>query len=72
MRSVMLEIHTIPYHTIHTIGMWFKKVEEINKMEDLILTARHQHEQNTKTWAIWNVLVFSDEGRALFERDSPD
>lgn len=52
-----------------SIGLWFKKVEEIKKMEDLILTKRHQRERYAKTWSAWDVFVFSDEGRFLFEGD---
>lgn len=35
-----------------TRGLWLQKVEEINKMEGLILSAWHQHERYTKTWTL--------------------
>lgn len=50
-----------------TISLWLRRVEDIEKMEALILTACHQNEQFTKTWSIWNMFIFSDEGRALLE-----
>lgn len=48
-----------------TIGCWIKKVEEINKMKDLILTAQPKQEKYSKTWRLWNILFFSDKGKAL-------
>lgn len=38
----------------------------VNMMEDLILTEQHKHDKYTKTWGLWNLLVNSDEGKALF------
>lgn len=55
-----------------TVGMWLNKVEDIRKMEDLVLTARHQNEQYTKTWSMCLMFIFSDEGRTLLEGDALD
>lgn len=49
-----------------TISCWLHKVEEINKMEDLILTVQHKCEKYSKLWRLWNMFVLSEEGAALF------
>lgn len=41
------------------VTLW--KVEEINRMEDLILTAQHKRKKYNNTWGLWNLFVFSDE-----------
>ena len=48
-----------------TIGCWLRKVEEMKNIEDLILTAQHNHEKFSQTWSLWNVFIYSDEGVAL-------
>lgn len=35
-------------HTRSDLGLWLKKVEEINKMEEFILPTSHQQERFTK------------------------
>lgn len=50
-----------------TIGMWLRKVKEINKLEDLVLSARHQQERYFKTWSLWNVFMASGEGSTLLD-----
>lgn len=35
-----------------TIGLWLNTMEEINKMEDLVLIAQHKHEWYSKTWTL--------------------
>ena len=50
-----------------TVGMWLKKVEEINRMENLVLSTRPQQEQYTKTWGQWNIFVLSNEGCSLIK-----
>lgn len=52
--------------------MWVRKVEDIKKMEDLVLTGRHQNERFSKTWTRWNMFIFSDEGQNLLGNGSPD
>lgn len=47
------------------MGMWLRKVEDVRKMEDLILTARNQKELYDKTWTRWMLYIFSDEGHSL-------
>lgn len=49
-----------------TTSMWLQKVEDINKMEDLILTAQNRQASYTKTWTLWNMFKYSEEGKALF------
>lgn len=53
-----------------TIDLWLRKVADVNKMEDLILTARYQRDRYSKTWTLWNLCAFSDEGRALLGNDT--
>lgn len=48
-----------------TISLWLKRVEEIKRMEDLIFTAQHKQEAYKKTWDIWNLYIYSDEGQRL-------
>lgn len=48
-----------------TIALWLQKVEEINQMEDLILTSQNRQETYTKTWQLWNMFKYSEEGQAL-------
>lgn len=48
-----------------TIAEWLRKVEELNKMEDLILTAQHKREKYSDTWTIWNIFIYSEEGVSL-------
>lgn len=55
-----------------TIGLGLRKVEEINKVEALVLSARNQQERNYKTWALWNMFICSDKGRTLFGCDPVD
>lgn len=49
-----------------SISMWLQKVENINKMEDLIMTAQNRQAAYQKTWTLWNMFKYSDEGKALF------
>lgn len=49
-----------------TTAKLLKRVEDINRMEDLILTAQKKHERYTKTWSLSNMFILSDEGKALF------
>lgn len=48
-----------------TVGMWLCRVEEIKKMEDLILTAQHKQDKHSRNWLSWNIYIFSDEGQTL-------
>lgn len=48
-----------------SIGLWLKKIEEINKMEDLILTNQNRQERYSKTWQLWNIFKYSEEGQTL-------
>lgn len=48
-----------------TIAFWLKKVEDINQMEDLILTSQNRQELYSKTWQLWNIFKYSEEGQAL-------
>lgn len=48
-----------------TISSWLTKIEEIRHMEDLILTAQNRQEVFTKTWQMWTMFIFSNEGQAL-------
>lgn len=50
-----------------TIGMWLRKVKEINKLEDLVLSARHQQERYSRTWSPWNIFMASEEGSTLLD-----
>lgn len=45
-------------------------VEEINKKEDLILTATHRQDKYSKTRTLWNMFRYSDEGQALLDNDT--
>lgn len=49
------------------IQMWLRKVREINKLEDLVLSARNQQERYSETWSPWNSFLASEEGRTLHE-----
>lgn len=48
-----------------TIDLWLQKVEEIKKMEDLILTAQNRQETFSKTWQLWKMFINFAEGQAL-------
>lgn len=48
-----------------SIDLWFRKIEEINKMEDLILTHQNRQERYSKTWQLWNIFKYSEEGQTL-------
>lgn len=48
-----------------TISMWLERVEEIRKMEDLILTAQHRQETFSKTWQLWTMFIYSSGGQTL-------
>lgn len=48
-----------------TIDLWFRKIEEINQMEDLILTHHNRQERYSKTWQLWNIFKYSEEGQAI-------
>lgn len=48
-----------------TISCSLHKVEEINKMLDLIHTALHKRDKYNKTWRLWDMCVLSEEGKAL-------
>lgn len=50
-----------------TTSMWLRKVEDINKMEDLIMTAQNRQTVYQKTWTLWNMFKYSEEGKTLFE-----
>lgn len=52
-------------NTPPTVAMWLCIVEEIKKMEDLVLTAQHKQEKHSKNWLAWNMYIFSDEGKTL-------
>lgn len=45
-----------------TAATWLRKVEDVNRMEDLIMTAQDRHETYKKTWTLWNMFIFSDKG----------
>lgn len=49
-----------------TISLWLRKVEDINKLEDLVLTSQNRHATYQKTWALWNMFKYSEEGKVLF------
>lgn len=49
-----------------TIVLWLRKVEDMNRTEDLILTATDRHETYKKTWNLWNLFIHSEEGKSLF------
>lgn len=48
-----------------TIACWLKWVEDMNKLEDLVLTAQHNREKYSKTWSPWKIFIHSDEGAAF-------
>lgn len=50
-----------------TIGLWLRRVEELSRMEDLVLTSRQKRETYTHTWTLWNMFIYSEEGKALIE-----
>lgn len=58
-----------------SIGLWSWKVEEAKWK---ILCSRHDTRMNqpkpkyTKTWTLWTMFVFSDEGQALVNQDTMD
>lgn len=56
---------SVEKHFPPAIAHWLRKVEEVKKMEDLILTAQHKQEAHKKTWDIRNVFIDSDEGQRL-------
>lgn len=35
--------------------------------EDLVLTSRQKGETYTHTWTLWNMFIYSEEGKALIE-----
>lgn len=41
-----------------SIGLWLKKVKELNLLWDLMLSLQHKREQYTKTWTLWDVYIF--------------
>lgn len=47
------------------IKLWLHRVEEIRRMEDLVLTEQHKQETFKQTWDNWNMFIFSDEGQRL-------
>lgn len=48
-----------------TVASWIQRVEDISKMEDLVLNARHQQEKYNETWALWHQFILSPEGIIL-------
>ena len=46
-----------------TIQMWVCRVREISRLEDLVLSSRHQQERYSGTWGPWNAFLASDEGK---------
>lgn len=48
-----------------TIATWLKKVDDISWMEYLILTSQGRQETYSKTWQLWNLFKYSDEGQLL-------
>lgn len=48
-----------------TVANWIQRVEDISRLEDLVLSARHQQEKYDKTWAMWKHFILSPEGIAL-------
>lgn len=46
-----------------TVSMWLRKVEEVNRMEDLVWTARKKREIYLEIWTPWNCYVSSSEGK---------
>lgn len=48
-----------------SIAMWLNKVEDGNKLEDLVLTAQNRWERYTKTWFYWNMFIYFDEGKSI-------
>lgn len=49
-----------------SVSLWLSRIEEVNKMEDLLLSAHNRHETYSTTWVHWNIFTFSEEGKALF------
>lgn len=52
-------------HHPPTVGCWLHKVEEINKLEDLTVSAQNKHEAYSELWRLWNMFIFSEEGLTL-------
>lgn len=48
-----------------TVGMWLRRVVEIRRLEDLVLTAQNKQEQHLNTWMHWNIFIYSDEGQNM-------
>ena len=54
-----------------TIAMWLRRIDEINRMEDLILTNQDRQKAYTDAWRIWNIFSYSEEGIALRGESTP-
>lgn len=48
-----------------SVALWLNKVEAINKMEDLVLTAQHKQTIYSDRWRLWNMFILSAEGASL-------
>lgn len=53
------------------ISFWLNKVEDINTLEDLVLSVHNRQERYSKTWTHWNTFVYSEESEALLEIECP-
>lgn len=53
-----------------TILTWVTRIEEVNRMEDLLLSAQNRKETYLETWGQWNTFKFSEEGSSLFAPES--
>lgn len=40
-----------------------QKIDDINKMEGLILPSQDRQETYSKTWQLWNIFKYSEEGQ---------
>lgn len=49
-----------------SIPQWLRKVEELNNMENMVISTQNKDEACSKTWIHWDTFVFSEEGEALF------
>ena len=50
-----------------SIKMWLNRVENLNRMEDLVWTSRQKRRVYLETWAEWNIFRYSEEGKALMD-----
>lgn len=55
-----------------TVGLWLKRVEQLNLMEDLVWTSRQKRGIYLKTWSPWNLFINTEEGKNLIDVSSND